>query len=123
MDGPKKYPAGRILVITILAVGIIAAWSSRRYYTVRHPISLSARVNLNVVVAQFSPKAENVIRPGMMATVSINGTPHKGRVKGRDLMKDSTFIIILTSSIAPAPEAEVTVVVDTTVPPELLKDL
>lgn len=123
MKGSKNRHAGKILVALILVAGVALALTTRQHYTSQRPASTEARLMDNrLVLAQFPPEAAAILRNGMKATISIEGKRHTGILSGTDLTQEHTYLITLDP--APPPPAagvECKVIVDTTVPPELLK--
>ncbi|MEI6339992.1 MAG: hypothetical protein WCQ57_15655 [Verrucomicrobiota bacterium] len=121
----KKNRSGQILVLTILLVAALAAWGTRLHYNARHPVSVQARLlGQDRVLAEFAPDARKIIRKGMRATISLQGGKYTGTI-GEDTLTEHPGSFLLT--IAPPPTGLATgtpgkVIVDTTVPPELLKD-
>jgi len=123
MKGTEKTHAGKYLIVTIIVVAVAVAFLSRSFYTAERPASTEARlVDDRIVLAHFPPEAAKLIRNGMKATISLNGVRHTGVVSGRDLMQEHAYVITLDPTPPPpAPGTPCTVLVDATIPPELIK--
>ncbi|MFZ4683524.1 MAG: hypothetical protein ACOYMS_13535 [Terrimicrobiaceae bacterium] len=120
----KKNRSGQIIIITILLVASLAAWGTRIQYNARHPASLQARLTDDQnVVAEFSKEASQIIRQGMKATVSLNGKKFTSRIGDQQPGQPTFFSLrIIPAATGVAPGTPCKVIVDTTIPPELLKD-
>jgi len=125
MNDMKKNRSGQIIIITMLLLACLAAWGTRQHYNARRPASVQARLlDQSLVIAAFAPEAREIIRKGMRATISLQGRKYSGTIS-EDAIPEHPGSFLIT--IAPAPTGIATdtpckVVVDTTIPPELLKD-
>ncbi len=125
MIGIKKNRSGQIIVITIAFVASFAAWGTRLHYNARHPASLQARLmDEQNIVAEFSEDAKPTIRNGMKATISIAGGKYTGRITADSISGQPASVSVSINPPAKgiAPGTPGKVIVDTTIPPELLKD-
>jgi hypothetical protein len=121
----KKNRSGQIIIITILLVASLAAWGTRMHYNARHPASVHARLTGDQnVVAEFSTEAKKSIRKGMKATISLNGKKFTGRIIEEELpgQPGSVSLRIVPAATGIDPGTLCKVIVDTSIPPELLKD-
>lgn len=121
----KKNRSGQIITITILLMASLAAWGTRLHYNARHPASIQARLTDDQnVVAQFEAEASQNIRQGMRATISLDGKKFTGRVNSDALpgQPASFSLRIVPAATGIAPGTLCKVIVDTSVPPELLKE-
>ena len=125
MLGFKKNRSGQIIVITIALVASLAAWGTRVHYNARHPASIQALlIDEQNVVAEFREDAKPIIRKGMKATISLDGRKLTARVNSdaRPGQPASFSLRLVPAAKGIAPGTLCKVIVDTTIPPELLKE-
>jgi len=125
MSTMKRNRIGQILVITIVLVASLAAWGTRVHYNARHPASVQARlIDYQNVLAEFSADAKQTIRKGMKATISLAGGKYTGKITDDAISGQPTSVSLTITPPATGIAAGTLckVIVDTTIPPELLKD-
>lgn len=123
MKNLKTHHVGKFLVALILVLGVVLALTTRHHYTTQRPASTEARLlDSRRVLATFPPEAHSLLRTGMKATISLDGKRHTGFLSDPDPDQAHTYVVALDPTPpAPATAAKCQVIVDTTVPPELLK--
>lgn len=129
MQRTEKSPkrSGPIVVLGVLVLAVLAAAGTWMRYSSENPSTTRGHLKADrTVLAFFSPPAAKQIRPGMRAVVTVSGRDSKkfeGRVSAVHEKPALTEVSVeLDAPVeAAAPDSECQVTVDTSIPPEVLK--
>lgn len=117
---------GVVVVVSLGALCLLAALGTCRKFSEDHPASKTVRIeSARTASAEFPVAGAEKIRAGMMALLSLDGSREK--YLGRVVSVGRPEAVVAVSAVfprdlPPAGSPGLSLAVDTTIPPELLRD-